>query len=214
MELIIKCYQQVDAWVAGDCCDTLVPAIFANVSQCFPHEHINTSGSIASENQLDGLINCIEIFVEEATVKTFEAMDKFLAANRNSYDVMVHDYFVLGAEIAARIHKMPVVCAYIGYALLVFEDEKHNTDVEDLVYAPESKMPGFVHDIKGAFAALLWHHTISKKQFRIVQSLFVKHGIEHLDENENDGAYPFSYYFRRAVLIHSGMDVEQKMLDL
>ena len=202
---LINAGHQVDAFVAGDCCDTLVRTRFANVSKCFPHKKINSIQSVISKNQIDGLLNVRDMFIQETLVKVFDLMNKFLSINKDNYDIIVHDYFVSGVDLAAKVHKMPVVCSYIGYAVLISENEKYTSEPESMTYLPESPMPQFVQNVIGAFAGSIWHHFVSKEMFRIFQNLLQEHGVGLvLDESENDGAYPFSFYHRHAVVIHIG----------
>ena len=130
-------------------------------------------------------------------------MNTFLAANRNNYDVIVHDFLIIGADIAARVHKLPVVCAYIGYANLISPEDDQG---ESMIYVPESKLPQLIHDIQGVFAGLVWYHYVSKHQFQFIRSVRLEHGLEPvIEDRENDGALPFSYYSRHSVVIHSGI---------
>ena len=71
---------QVDAYISGDCCDTLVPSKFANVSKCYSKKFTNLDHQILTifSSQLFGLAELKLPFVDDALKKVFYAFKAFL----------------------------------------------------------------------------------------------------------------------------------------
>ena len=93
----------------------------------------------------------------------FHVMKKFLEERKDDYDVIVHDFFILGVNLAAKVVGKPVVVCYIGPAsLFVPEEERYEGEPDGFFYMPESWMPEYVQYVVGVFSGFVFHHAISK----------------------------------------------------
>ena len=104
-------------------------------------------------------------------------LSKHFSKKKDDYDIIVHDYLLMGVNIAATIVGKPVVACYVGHAgLLVPENKKYGEEPELLVYTPESRMPHYFQHAIGVFGAFLWHHLISKEMFYFTTSVQMEYG--------------------------------------
>ena len=68
----------------------------------------------------------------------FEKTHEYLEKNSN-YDVIVTDYLIIGAHLAAEVHNIPVVTHYVGPLLITLESDPES--FMSLIYIPETRHP-------------------------------------------------------------------------
>ncbi|XP_075244060.1 UDP-glucuronosyltransferase 2B33-like [Convolutriloba macropyga] len=175
--------------------------MFKNASNCF-EAIMYTVESVKADNQIQGLLHARETFANNGTKVAFDKTHEYLQQKSN-YDVIVTDYLLLGAHLAAELHNIPVVTHYVGPLVIPLESEPDS--FMSLIYIPETRLPNFVVKFLQFVTDLIWQKIASENIYAIVNEINAEHNMEpKLSNAKIKYANPFGYYYHFSHVIHMG----------
>ena len=189
----------VDLLMGGDCCETKMAKVFPNASSC-NSVTIYGSHEIVANNQIEGLFSVRETFAENGTGVAFRETNKFLREN-SDYDVIMTDFIILGAHIAAELTDVPIVAMYLGPFAFPLEGEEMIPLRS--VFLPG--LPTFLVEFIEIVGALIYQLVNSEKVYEMVNDINSEFDMERKLQNAGIRFFlPFVYYYYFSNLIHMG----------
>ncbi|XP_075243968.1 UDP-glucuronosyltransferase 2B33-like [Convolutriloba macropyga] len=180
---------------------TIVASMFKNASSC-SEAIMYTLEGVKVDNFIQGLYQVKEAFADNGTRVAFEKTHEYLEKNSN-YDVIVTDYLIIGAHLAAEVHNIPVVTHYVGPLLITLESDPES--FMSLIYIPETRMPKFVLNFFQFITDLVWQKVVSENVYAVVNEINTEYDMEpKLSNAKITYTNPYGYYYHFSHFIHLG----------
>ena len=182
----------VEILAADHCCKNIIfPLVPEKENFSCSSELIFKLENIQAENSMEPLNEAKEKLAINGTGVAFERVNKFLEEKPNIYDVIIADWVMLGATIAAELHNTPVVTNYIGSLFFVLEESPE--DKPRMVFLPESLK--FMTNFIEFFAGILYQKLVSEFNYEIITEINEKHNMEPKVKNYGLTYVLPSYYY-------------------
>ena len=189
-----------DFLTSGHCCQTKIQNGLATNVDCSDRGFITLDG-VDVNNPIEAIMQVRQISAENGTGIAFKEVNDFLNSNRRKYDVMMADWALLGATIAAELHNIPVVTSYIGTLFFALDDDP--SIQPRLSYVPEPFK--FFENFVEFFTAYVYHRAASGPAFDIVVDINRKFNMQPKIQNYGlTFLLPSTYYHAFSNLIHFG----------
>ena len=194
---------EIELFMGDDCCEK-AEKFYKNVTKCdsfplFSMFHITVSNPIEAFMDPD----ITQMMARNGTNLTFFKISQHIKNSDKKYDVIVHDFFFTGANLAAKFHNIPVVAFYPGPMIMETVDEPGTQ--RSIMYLPETSLPSFIIKIIDALSSYIWQKVVSDGIYRYVIQIEKEFEIKpYFKDNNVDFILPFSYYYLHSVLIVVG----------
>ena len=190
----------VDFLTANICCENKIQKSLSKEIVCWDREIITIVG-VDTNNPVEAIMQVRTVAAENGTGMAFEEVRDFLSKSPKKYDVIMADWAVLGATIAAQLHKIPVVTNYVGTIFFALEEDGSNR--LKLAYVPEPY--SFLSDFVEFITGYLYQKAASAPAYDIIVDINKKFNMEPQIENYGlTFLLPSTYYHAFSNLIHIG----------
>ena len=186
---------------SADCCDSKIQSALPITVKCTSRP-ITSKEGFTAENPIQALTELRETAAQNGTWIAFHEVNDYLNQN-TGYDVVIADFFLLGATLAAQKHKIPVLTNYIGSSFYPLAEDATKNEV--VLYCPESVVPEFVVDFFQFLGAYIWHKTTSQHMFDLITR--INENFDMPTKVKDIGltfSLPTSYHYYFSVLVHFG----------